>query len=79
MCVSDIISSVVRVFQSALKPEVTLYASINPSIPRAAYGDLLRYRQIVQNLVANAVNLLTLVMFVCARLWQMMGRTHTRF
>ncbi len=53
--VPDIITSVVRSFQTTLKPEISLRVSLDEDLPKAAQGDPLRYRQIVQNLVSNAV------------------------
>jgi osomolarity two-component system, sensor histidine kinase TcsA len=53
--VPDIITSVVRSFQPTLKPGIILRVSLDEDLPRAAQGDPLRYRQIVQNLVSNAV------------------------
>jgi osomolarity two-component system, sensor histidine kinase TcsA len=53
--VSDIITSVVRSFQTTLKPEISLKVSLDGDLPKSAQGDQLRYRQIVQNLVSNAV------------------------
>lgn len=53
--VSDIITSVVRSFQTTLKPEISLRVSLDGDLPKSAQGDPLRYRQIVQNLVSNAV------------------------
>src|SRR5438034_10144942 len=38
-----------------LKPGVSLETDTSPNIPKFAKGDPLRYRQIFQNLVANAV------------------------
>ncbi|KAJ9654249.1 hypothetical protein H2201_009026 [Coniosporium apollinis] len=50
----DIVASVARGFQTMLKPHVHLETSLEPHLPKAAQGDPLRYRQILQNLVANA-------------------------
>jgi osomolarity two-component system sensor histidine kinase TcsA len=53
--IPDVVSSVVRRFQALLKPGVSLDASLDPNSSKAVHGDPLRYRQIIQNLVSNAV------------------------
>jgi osomolarity two-component system sensor histidine kinase TcsA len=53
--IPDIITSVVRGSQTFLKPGVSLDASLDPNLPKSVHGDPLRYRQIIQNLVSNAV------------------------
>ena len=53
--IPDIVTSVVRGSQSLLKPEVSLDASLDPNLPKPVHSDPLRYRQIIQNLVSNAV------------------------
>ncbi|KAJ9654100.1 hypothetical protein H2201_009050, partial [Coniosporium apollinis] len=50
----DIVASVARGLQTTLEPRVHLETSLEPHLPKAAQGDPLRYRQILQNLVANA-------------------------
>lgn len=53
--VTTILSSVIRNFQTVLKPGVHFELHLSPNLPKSAQGDPLRYRQIVQNLVSNAV------------------------
>ncbi|CAI6333277.1 unnamed protein product [Periconia digitata] len=47
--------SVLRVYHKFPKPGVSLQGTLDPKVPRAAEGDSLRYRQIVQNLTSNAI------------------------
>jgi osomolarity two-component system, sensor histidine kinase TcsA len=51
----SIISSVLHSFQNVLKPTVHFELSLSPNLPKSAQGDPLRFRQIVQNLISNAV------------------------
>jgi osomolarity two-component system sensor histidine kinase TcsA len=53
--INSILGSVVRNFQTMLKPGVRFELSVAPDIPRSIQGDALRYRQVVQNLVSNSV------------------------
>ncbi|KAF1942113.1 two-component system protein A [Clathrospora elynae] len=53
--VPDIIQSVLRAHQACHRPEVKLESFLDPQLPRSAEGDSLRYRQIVQNLLSNAL------------------------
>ncbi|KAE8374184.1 hypothetical protein BDV26DRAFT_270512 [Aspergillus bertholletiae] len=53
--VDTVVSAVVRNCKSCLKPGVSLSYLIPPDFPRALRGDPLRYRQVLQNLVGNAV------------------------
>jgi osomolarity two-component system sensor histidine kinase TcsA len=50
-----LVTSVVRSIQPSLKPRVALGTNLGPNLPTTALGDPLRYRQVLQNLVANAV------------------------
>ena len=52
--IPDIIASVVRSIRAALESDVHVEISLDPQFPRSALGDALRYRQVLQNLVANA-------------------------
>jgi osomolarity two-component system sensor histidine kinase TcsA len=52
--VADIIHSVFRAHQRCYKPGVNLESFLDPHLPKAAEGDSLRYRQIVQNFLSNA-------------------------
>ena len=53
--IPDIITSVIRGSQTFLKPGVSLDTSLDQNLPKSVHGDPLRYRQIIQNLVSNAV------------------------
>jgi osomolarity two-component system sensor histidine kinase TcsA len=52
--VTDIIHSVFRAHLRCGKPGVELEMSLDPNLPKAAEGDSLRYRQIIQNFLSNA-------------------------
>jgi osomolarity two-component system sensor histidine kinase TcsA len=52
--VTDIIQSVFRAHLTCSKPDVKLESSLDPKLPKAAEGDSLRYRQIIQNFLSNA-------------------------
>lgn len=53
--VKNVITAVMRNCRSLLKPEVELTLSIPADFPQAVRGDPLRYRQVVQNMLGNAV------------------------
>ncbi|KAH7087542.1 two-component system protein A [Paraphoma chrysanthemicola] len=52
--VTDIIQSVFRAHLRCYKPGVVLQRQLDPRLPKAAEGDSLRYRQIIQNFLSNA-------------------------
>ncbi|CAK42315.1 hypothetical protein CBS63078_866 [Aspergillus niger] len=53
--VNDVVGAVIRNCRPSLKSGVELTTDIAPDFPRNLRGDPLRYRQILQNLVGNAV------------------------
>ncbi|CAO2649463.1 Nn.00g068480.m01.CDS01 [Neocucurbitaria sp. VM-36] len=54
--VPDIIQSVFRTHQACYnKPEVKLESFLDLHLPKSAEGDSLRYRQIIQNFLSNAI------------------------
>jgi osomolarity two-component system sensor histidine kinase TcsA len=53
--VPEIIQSVFRSQQKCCNSEISLEITLDPRIPQAADGDSLRYRQIMQNLMSNAI------------------------
>ncbi|KAL2012466.1 hypothetical protein VTN00DRAFT_5184 [Thermoascus crustaceus] len=55
LSVVDVMEAVVRNYTSTLKPGVELDKSVERDFPKHVRGDPLRYRQILQNLVGNAV------------------------
>ncbi|OTA05554.1 hypothetical protein A9Z42_0062420 [Trichoderma parareesei] len=53
--VASIITSVVRNVQMTLLPGVYIKLLLSPDLPKSAQGDPLRFRQIFQNIIDNAV------------------------
>lgn len=53
--VQEVVGAVVRNCQSSLKPGVVMDISVQEGFPKHVEGDALRYRQIIQNFVSNAV------------------------
>jgi osomolarity two-component system sensor histidine kinase TcsA len=53
--VASLISSIGRSAQPALKPGLTMGISLDPNLPAFVLGDPLLYRQVIQNLVLNAI------------------------
>ncbi|KAI0468374.1 hypothetical protein F4859DRAFT_213024 [Xylaria cf. heliscus] len=53
--IAGIMSSVIRNVQVRLRPEVHIQLDLSPDLPNFIKGDPLRFRQIVQNIVDNAV------------------------
>ncbi|KAF2715062.1 sensor histidine kinase-like protein/response regulator Fos-1 [Pleomassaria siparia CBS 279.74] len=51
----DVIQSVFKVHQKCCPEKITMDSNIDPRLPEAAMGDSLRFRQIMQNLISNAI------------------------
>lgn len=55
LSVPNIVNAVIRNSQPSVKPGVVLESFIDPEFPKNIKGDPLRFRQVLQNLVGNAV------------------------
>lgn len=53
--IKAVLAAVTRNCNSSLKPGVKLINSIAPEVPKHLRGDPLRYRQVLQNMISNAV------------------------
>ena len=53
--ITSLVTSVVRALQPAVQPGVSMKVSLSPNLPKLAEGDPLRYRQIFENILSNAV------------------------
>ena len=53
--VPEITAAVMRCYPATTRPQVRLETVVHPNVPRSAKGDPIRYRQILQNIVSNAV------------------------
>jgi osomolarity two-component system, sensor histidine kinase TcsA len=53
--IANVITSVVRRVQITVQPGVSLKLNLSPNLPKWAEGDPLRYRQIFENILSNAV------------------------
>jgi osomolarity two-component system sensor histidine kinase TcsA len=53
--IASLVTSVVRALQPAVQPGVSMKVILSPNIPKCAEGDPLRYRQIFENILSNAI------------------------
>ena len=55
MSIRDTVLAVIRSSETSLKPELQLDYNIDQNVPELVNGDPLRFRQVLQNIVVNAV------------------------
>ncbi|KAJ5805342.1 hypothetical protein N7474_011229 [Penicillium riverlandense] len=53
--IPSVVNAVIRNCKASLKPGVVLESTISPEFPEIVKGDPLRFRQVLQNLVSNAI------------------------
>ncbi|KAF9777227.1 hypothetical protein IL306_004495 [Fusarium sp. DS 682] len=53
--IASVVTSVVRSVQTTVQPGVSLRLNLSPNLPKWAGGDPLKCRQVVENIVSNAV------------------------
>ncbi|KAJ4077863.1 Two-component system protein A [Fusarium oxysporum] len=53
--IASVVTSVVHSVQATVQPGVSLRLSLSPNLPKRAEGDPLRCRQVVENIISNAV------------------------
>jgi osomolarity two-component system sensor histidine kinase TcsA len=53
--IAKVVTSVVRTMQTTVQPGVSLRLIMSPNLPEWAEGDALRCRQVVENIISNAV------------------------
>ncbi|KAL4725732.1 hypothetical protein ACLX1H_007884 [Fusarium chlamydosporum] len=53
--IAGVVASVVRTLQITTQPGVSMALTLSPNLPKIAEGDSLRYRQILENIVSNAI------------------------
>ncbi|KAF4414904.1 hypothetical protein F53441_14688 [Fusarium austroafricanum] len=53
--IASLVTSVVHSVQTTVQPGVSLRLNLSPNLPKWAEGDFLRCRQIIENIVSNAV------------------------
>ncbi|SPJ75473.1 related to histidine kinase tcsA protein [Fusarium torulosum] len=53
--IAKVVTSVVRTLQNTVQPGVSLRLILSPNLPESAEGDPLRCRQVIENIVSNAI------------------------